>query len=238
MMLNYFEWMTLDELLTPEYFFVTYNLFQIENKIRVAMGEEMFSSVMPCLHMPRRFEYPWVYLRIPRSSKKILDAGGGDSTFQFYLSLFFDDVYNVDSDKNFIERTELVKKETGEFKNLYTSEQQLISTDFSDNFFDCSVCVSVIEHIRRKHGTSYEIIRELQRVTRGPVVLTFDVILDDVAGVLKGKESEKIGIGMAELYLLAEKLDFVVPENPLYNAFIDPETKNTFTIAGLYLGGD
>jgi hypothetical protein len=278
--LNSMEWMSFGNILSSQYFFDTLSLMFIEKEI-FNLGVKSDSS---CLDQTRRFEYPWVMHHIPGGCKRVLDAGGGDSVFQFWLARNFGSVVNVEIQQKYIDRVLLtlsslkaeenlqdkpqglssgvppplsdylsmrhnqyqtredptdyikpspsqftpalkheaplrrfyeVKQKSKSYGNLEVKKCFIHELEYPDGYFDCCVCVSVLEHIRRKYGSPIENIEKLRRITDGPVLLTFDVFFND-AGSLHGEPSEVMGIHFErDLVPILEHYHIAPPENKL-----------------------
>jgi SAM-dependent methyltransferase len=189
-------WACYSRLADENFFLVSEAILNAEREIAAAGLEKQTDALYP----PRRFEYPWAFLQIPENSKRVLDAGGGPATFQYLLSKYVPEVYNIDINSKWIDKVENVKRVTGKFGNIVTAKGNLAEMPFvEDKTFDASLCVSVIEHGRDAEA----IICELLRVTKGPVLITTDV----------GYGEELLNPSV--LHQLGERFGFTVPEVPL-----------------------
>lgn len=167
-----------------------YKVKHIEDSLR---NEKLLEGLRNNGSLPKNFghgldersvEYPWVFSRISRSSKRILDAG---STFNFPFiinhPLLIDKEVSIytyyPETNNFIDKR--VSYQFGDLREL----------PYRDNWFDEVICISTIEHIdmdnslygydldkSEKNRKSYDylkVISEIRRVlkSRGQLLLTF-----------------------------------------------------------------
>lgn len=150
--------------------------------------EERLASLTPgedywrnSVYWTRMVEYPWVLMSLEVEGKppdfdiKVLDAGGGAATFQYYLSKFVS-VYNIDYLQSEVD-VAMRYKILGEYDNLHIELGDIRDIQYEDNFFDHSVCISVVEH--NPPEDVYSSIEELVRVTSGLTLITMDVSLEE-----------------------------------------------------------
>jgi len=55
-------------------------------------------------------------------------------------------------------------------KSVFFRKMSVDNLDYEDNFFDCLVCMEVLEHLEDKHLPSA--IREIRRVTQGQLIMS------------------------------------------------------------------
>jgi len=164
------EWASYSKLADQNYFLVTEKLLDIERWIEMNGGERLTDALYPT----RRFEYPWVFTNIAPWSDMILDAGGGPAIFQYLLSKSFKKVWNIDLNQEWIDKVNNTKDITGTFGNLDILLGDISNlSQWDDDIFCSTTCISAIEH--GDSGKIEQIINELLRVTRGPVLITVDV---------------------------------------------------------------
>lgn len=197
--MNYMEWARYSALRDPQFFLVTEGILNVERDIEKRGGERQTDA----LYETRRFEYPWAFLQIPEEAQTMLDAGGGPSTFQYFLAKYVSRVYNIDKCLEWVDKVNGVKKLMGDFDNLTIEKGDLTDLSrISDKMFDATTCISVIEHGQPEEAL--KIIDELLRVTDGPVMVTADVGYDDV-------ELMKPEV----LHMISDRYGFMVPWAPV-----------------------
>ena len=109
------------------------------------------------------------------SGHRILDIGCGSGEFLFRMKDKFDYLFGVDSSPSAIE---WAKQKNREFKNIQFFEGDIDKCKFKDDFFDCCLCLDVLEHAKNP----MEILVEIKRVLRkeGQLVVSmpnwFDII--------------------------------------------------------------
>lgn len=224
-MQNHMQWAQSNFLALNEVWMITDWLVDVEREIHRETG----ISRSDALYYSRRFEYPWAFMRLPqRRGCRILDAGGGNATFQFLLSLLHGEVVNMDLNTEFLGEVEKIKSATRLFNNLKTVEGDITRTSYPDNYFDASVCISALEH--GSHGDVSRGITELRRITRGPIAVTMDVTQE---GYLDKECVDK--------YVLRQSLEkYRIDLNSVpYDIMLMRTVRNIpFMIACIYLHGD
>jgi len=102
--------------------------------------------------------------------ERLLDIGFGSGIFLPELSRRCDQLYGIDLHDNIPLVEDMIRKE-----GLKATLSKASATDipYPDNYFDCVICISVLEHIHKLPRA----IRELRRVTKddGTIVLGFPV---------------------------------------------------------------
>lgn len=90
----------------------------------------------------RQWEYPWIILQNGQLDidHTVLDAGGGHSVFQSYLSKKVKKVVNLDVDP-------AIAVHEDEYPNLISCVSDIRKQPFQDNYFDAVYCISVLEHV-------------------------------------------------------------------------------------------
>ena len=127
----------------------------------------------------RRWEYPWVASRLPRTGPvRILDAGSGLTFFPFYLAEqnATAEIYCLDSDAKLEAQFAAIAAPRVTFK-----AGALQKLPFDDRSFDALYCISVLEHT----GDFEAIAREFKRVLKpgGRASVTFDICLNGMADI-------------------------------------------------------
>jgi ubiquinone/menaquinone biosynthesis C-methylase UbiE len=97
---------------------------------------------------------------------KVLDAACGMGKWGFLIKAHFSDIYVVGVDKS-IDNLFIAKK-SDSYDDLVLADVRRLP--FRDMVVDCSLACEVIEHLSKDDG--YEMIAELERVTRTKVLLT------------------------------------------------------------------
>ena len=206
-------WAGYAPLITIEFFLSTLQLIVLENRIYEQTG---VLDVRSSLHYGRRFEYPWSLkqagwpnlgfdqekgifsMQCEKRRGRVLDAGGGMSTFPFLLTQCYDEVYNADVfPGDSFETLEWIKEKMG-FSSLHLLKQDISSLPFEDGFFDMSFCISALEHGGNDPG---RIIDELLRVTAKKVLVTIDVT----------EKTHPEALSEPDVFGLAEKYQFKMP---------------------------
>lgn len=102
----------------------------------------------------RVFEYPWAFFSLPPiQNQNILEIGGGLSGFQFILGKNGHYVINVDPGLNAKGvGWPCTKESMDKLNHIFNTSVELINTtidgaNLTKDFFDCAVCISVIEHL-------------------------------------------------------------------------------------------
>lgn len=207
------EWASYRPLLSIEFFVTTLQLMLIENRVYEQTG---VLDVRSSLHYGRRFEYPWVLqqegwpnlgydaerdvfsMQQVMRGGRVLDAGGGLSTFPLLLTKYYSEVFNVDVyPGGSLETLQLVQEKMG-YSSLHLVRRELSHLPFDDGFFDVSFCISVLEHRGNKPG---DIIDELLRVTKKKLLVTVDVT----------GSSHPDALSEPEVFNLMEKYRFTLP---------------------------
>lgn len=109
----------------------------------------------------------------------ILDVGCGTGEFLFRLKNKFVNLYGIDTSSSAIE---WAKQKNKDFKNFLFFEGELKNCRFEDNFFDCCLCLDVLEHTKNP----MDILAEIKRILRkdGQLIVSmpnwFDIIFTKV----------------------------------------------------------
>lgn len=155
------------------------------------LRNKLEGNITPSLHWSRRFEYPFTYYQCISNSRKklvILDAGAGLNPLQILLALSGHFVVSLDNDIKVLIKLSKILKSSFKLK-IFPCRADVLQLPFKENFFDCVICISVIEHIldylnpKFDLRLSYAILKtwlcELARVTKpgGRICVTFDVDL-------------------------------------------------------------
>ncbi len=191
-----------------------------ETGVSVEPKDAPFSDIF---HWSRMYEYPYVFFRIVPFLKgqKILDAGGGRSIFQFFLSREAPDcqIYNVDNDADghiYIHDAQRMKG----FPNLNISLGDILdlSHTYGENYFDNSCCISVLEHMHdwseRKRA-----FQELIKVTKNKTLITMDIICKKIDGVFRPPQ---------EMLSMLQELEIPVkePEARVLTSYVPDQPEN------------
>ena len=123
----------------------------------------------------KHWEYCQLLLNIGLTSDmNVLDAGCSRSIFPIYVAKQFGcKMYGIDNAKD--DRYKIDQQLGEKFGvDVNYSRQDLRSTNFDDNFFDVTFCVSVLEHVKHPEKG----MNELVRITKpgGIIGLTIDFI--------------------------------------------------------------
>ena len=180
-------WGSLTPIKSREYVNLTLNLALIDLAI---LGNKLEGNLIPSLHWSRRFEYPSIYYHCGLRTfpkLRVLDAGAGLNPFQVLLAMLGHIVVSLDNDITSITKLQRIAHDLK--IKLYLCLAGITQIPFKDNFFDRTICISVIEHIldylnpQFHPGISYLILKailcELSRVTKpgGKICITLDVDL-------------------------------------------------------------
>jgi ubiquinone/menaquinone biosynthesis C-methylase UbiE len=221
------EWAFSHFLVLQEVFMVTNWLVDIEREIECRTKGEIVKS--DALYSTRRFEYPWAFIHLPqRRGCKILDAGGGGAIFQFLLSLLNREVINMDLNNEHLEEVKKIKRKTGLFSNVETIQGDFTKTEYLNNTFDATVCISALEH--GKHENIIDAVRELRRITDGSLMITLDVNVED--------RPHREGVEPELLERLAHEYGFQVPKLPKDVMVLKTSDMCHFVVACIYLHGE
>ena len=213
------EWADYHYLDEQGYFLLSRELVDIA----IDCGKEPSDS----LHWSRRFEYPWVYFNLQPFNQNdlVLDAGGGQTVLQFFLSKRVKEVYNLDVNRDYIDWINKVKQARG-FNNVFPILGDLTTMPFPSSYFDKTICISVLEHLAKDKVTDG--IEELIRVTKpqGKIAITMDIIL----------ETTDKQIDLTDFRRLAQKYSLPIPDFPkLAMIFRVPPYNFPFTVACILL---
>ena len=223
---NHMEWAATHQLNFHHYFMITSWLLDVERKIEERTAGATAKSDV--LYPSRRFEYPWTFERLPQRRCRILDAGGGPGPLQYLLSMLNTEVVNVDINKDYLAEVDLLTSLFEEFRNIKTVHGDFTKLSYPDNYFDATVCVSAVEH--GNHRMIVEAINEFRRVTKGPIMLTMDVSMEN------GIHPECVNLDT--LRTIASQLGFSVPPLPADLLSMETHDRHRFAIACVYLHGD
>ena len=109
----------------------------------------------------------------------ILDIGCGSGEFLFKLKNKFINLYGQDTSSSAIE---WAKQKNKDFKNILFFEGELKNCKFEDIFFDCCLCLDVLEHVEDPMSVLVEIKRVLKK--DGQLIVSmpnwFDIIVSKV----------------------------------------------------------
>lgn len=149
----------------------------------------------PLRHWSRRWEYPYVFERLVawmqprglaeeppgRPAFRVLDAGSGLTFFPHFVAseLPVERVECSDRDPA-MERAAKRLREPASPVVSY-STQDLAALRFADESFDCTYCISVLEHTAERERIIDEFFRTLR--PGGLLVVTIDVSLDGRAEI-------------------------------------------------------
>lgn len=163
------EWADYKFLNEPESFMLTKKLFDLENEL----GKDTHDS----LHWSRRFEYPWVYAKLQPfgNSDIVLDAGAGNTVFQFLISKQVKELHSIDANLSCVD---WVSSKAKQFANVFSKQADILHLPFPNGFFDKVVCISALEHNSKQQ--IWAAISELTRVTKpaGKIAITMDIALE------------------------------------------------------------
>jgi 2-polyprenyl-3-methyl-5-hydroxy-6-metoxy-1,4-benzoquinol methylase len=182
------NWASRTFIASKDYINLTLKLTLIDLTI---LKNELEGNITPSLHWGRRFEYPYIYYRCISNSRKklvILDAGAGLNPLQILLALSGHFIVSLDNDVKVLIRLSKILKDNSKLK-IFPCLADVFQLPFKENFFDCVICISVIEHIldylnpKFDLRLSYAILKtwlcELARVTKpgGRICVTLDIDL-------------------------------------------------------------
>ena len=164
------RWMDIESTRTKKYIDIMAELYKIELKNHnLYKGIPMHSS-----HRTRIFEYPWAVLNTDlKITDSVLDAGGGDGPFQFYLAKRCKAVINIDNSKGALDRA-ISTAQLFHYKMAFVHDN-LINHSLTENFFDKIYCISSIEH--NPSDQIIPCVEELNRLLKpdGTLIITLDV---------------------------------------------------------------
>jgi len=223
---NHMEWAFRGLLNQHNYFMITSWLLDIERKIEERTRGALSKS--DALYPSRRFEYPWTFIRLPQRRCRILDAGGGPGPLQYLLSMLNMEVVNVDINKDYLDEVEQLKEVFEEFRNIKTVIGDFNQLDYPDNYFDATVCVSAVEH--GGHDRIVDAVNEFRRVTRGPIMLTLDVSME--------QRHHPECVDMNTFKTMADYLGFLIQPLPMDPISMITHDGHNFAIACVYLHGE
>ncbi len=135
------------------------------------------------LHWSRQVEWPWVIKNAQSFSSgasilsacTVLDAGSGFGPLRYALGKRCKHVVTVDDDPKVLTSEDVAR--TIGITNITQILADLRNLPFFDNYFDCVVCVSVLEHIEKhRHLALSEMIRVLK--PGGKLLFTMDVVVE------------------------------------------------------------
>ena len=153
----------LPEIMDPKNFEYSVDLFLAEIKLGILRHDST--------HVTRRYEYPFILRNIlPAAWLKILDAGGGESVLGPYLAQW-NTVVNLDN-TSYV--APLMNRLTGRLPNYSAVEGDIRQIPYPDNYFDFTICVSVLEHLPKDQIRLA--LNELLRVTSGKLLITMDIL--------------------------------------------------------------
>ncbi len=132
------------------------------------------------LHWSRQVEWPWVINKSGLTcdfepNSIVLDAGSGFGPLRYALGRRCKHVVTVDDDPKVLTSEDVA--ETIGITNITQVLADLRNLPFFDNYFDCVVCVSVLEHIERDRQVA---LSEMVRVLKpgGKLLFTMDVVVE------------------------------------------------------------
>jgi ubiquinone/menaquinone biosynthesis C-methylase UbiE len=137
---------------------------------------------MDALHQwSRQYEYPFAFHHLAsrrQGDPKVLDAGSGLTSFQYYLRLNGFEVTCVDRDSRLATSYSALRLALPERLRVEFVQADLRRIPCPSGQFSQLCCISVIEHI--PHAEIPDVLNEFSRVTRpgGLVVITIDVPMD------------------------------------------------------------
>lgn len=218
------SWAKVFEVFDPYYFMHSMYLVYTESIINQKIPFFTFSHA---LHWGRRFEYPWALQQAfpddtmecrPPKRGRVLDAGGGNASFQFLLHEYYEQVYNIDYyPENTVKEMRNLAKTAG-YPNMHFIKGDCLAPKYKDNYFEDVYCLSVLEHTDKDHHYAavqltpdvlIEEIEQLLRVTRRKLIITMDVM----------GESDKNGISIPTYVKLGEHYGFAV-EKPSVSCMV------------------
>jgi SAM-dependent methyltransferase len=184
---NVIKWINGREVTSERFFLITKDIYDLEtylsshivgykHKVDGAGDSYNLNVLRDSMLDTRRYEYPYVRLNIPKSAESILDIGGGNTSFCFYMSERCRDYTILDIDNHLVYELATVQFNTTKFKNVTFKLGSALEIPYPDNSFDASLCVSVLEHVGKADAV-IKTIEEMKRVTKsgGTIILTFDV---------------------------------------------------------------
>ncbi len=134
------------------------------------------------LHWSRQVEWPWVIKNAwIKSQNVVLDAGSGFGPLRYALGKRCKHVVTVDDDPKVLTSEDVAK--TIGITNITQVLADLRELPFFDNYFDCVICVSVLEHIERDKRLA---LNEMMRVLKpgGKLLFTMDVVVERTRPVI------------------------------------------------------
>ncbi len=142
--------------------------------------------VDPLHHWSRRWEYPYVFERLAawaraRSGLRILDAGSGLTFFPHYIARELPGSAVECSDRDPAMERDARRLRPPASPQVHYSTQDLARLSFADESFDCTYCISVLEHTAERERIADEFRRTLE--PGGLLVVTVDVSLDGRAEI-------------------------------------------------------
>jgi 2-polyprenyl-3-methyl-5-hydroxy-6-metoxy-1,4-benzoquinol methylase len=133
-----------------------------------------FACPVGVQHWSRLFEWPWaVEASNLQRRDVVLEAGGGNSEFQFLLARYSRHVVNYDQAQEMLDVSEMDARRMG-IHNVVFRRGQLESIYYPDNHFEKVFCISVIEHAEGAEACVDEMMRVLK--PGGRLLLTMDIV--------------------------------------------------------------
>lgn len=143
----------------------------------------------PC--SDRYLEYPWMLKNINIKQGKLLDAGSSNSDL---LRAFLPKTVEIHA-----LNINIVKKKN---TDIIFAREDLRKTNYPDNYFDCIICISVLEHVgvHGRYGSDndetgdYKAVKEMSRILKkdGVLLLTVPYGIRDVLPINKLYNKKRI----------------------------------------------
>ncbi len=140
----------------------------------------------PLHHWSRRWEYPYVFEQLAawaqgRRELRMLDAGSGLTFFPHYVARELPVAGIECSDRDPAMERDAQRLRPPASPRVHYSTQDLAGLSFADESFDCTYCISVLEHTAERERIADEFRRTLR--PGGLLVVTIDVSLDGRAEI-------------------------------------------------------
>jgi len=213
------KWADYNTLSNSDFFLLTSELVNLE----VALDKERVDS----LHVTRRFEYPWIYYSLLPFNKDdtVLEAGPGNTVFQFFLAKKVREVCSIDTDPEAVNWLNKVRNEQA-IHNVFPTLGDLTDLRFAPDFFNKVICISTLEHVAK--GKVVDGLDELIRVTKpgGKIAITMDIVMEKT-----DKQTD-----ILDFIEIAKRYSLVIPEFPQHGMKLSvPPYNFPFAVACILL---